>query len=140
MEQPLGFKVKGKEHLVLRFLRAIYGLKQAARVWWIELDRSLKEFGFKHLYSDAGIFVAQHPDGTLVILLAYIDDIILVAPTSFRRRGSSWINGNAAIWEFAENFSACGSSMRTVMRSQGAGRAKNKQKRATTGRRPVQAV
>jgi len=47
MEQPAGFKIKGKEHLVLRLLRAIYGLKQAARVWWIELDRSLKEFGFK---------------------------------------------------------------------------------------------
>jgi hypothetical protein len=44
MEQPVGFVIKGKEHLVLRLLRAIYGLKQAARVWWIELNRSLKEF------------------------------------------------------------------------------------------------
>jgi len=81
MEQPMGFKIKGKEHLVLRLRRAIYGLKQAARVWWIELDRSLKEFGFKRLYSDAGIFIAQHPDGTLVILLAYIDDIIITGPS-----------------------------------------------------------
>jgi len=80
MEQPAGFKIKGKEHLVLRLLRAIYGLKQAARVWWIELDRSLKEFGFKRLYADAGIFISQHPDGTLVILLAYIDDIIITSP------------------------------------------------------------
>jgi len=80
MEQPAGFKIKGKEHLVLRLLRAIYGLKQAARVWWIELDRSLKEFGFKRLYADAGIFISQHPDGTLVILLAYIDDIIITGP------------------------------------------------------------
>ena len=68
MEQPSGFTIKGKEHLVLRLLRAIYGLKQAARVWWIELDRSLKQFGFKRLYADAGIFVAQHPDGTLIFL------------------------------------------------------------------------
>ena len=80
MEQPHGFILKGKEHLVLRLLRAIYGLKQAARVWWIELDRSLKEFGFKRLYADAGIFVAQHPDGTLIFLLAYIDDIIIAGP------------------------------------------------------------
>ena len=80
MEQPLGFKVKGKEHLVLRLLRALYGLKQASRAWWIELDRSLKEFGFKRLYSNAGICVAQHPDGTLVILLAYIDDILITGP------------------------------------------------------------
>jgi hypothetical protein len=80
MEQPIGFFIKGKEHLVLRLLRAIYGLKQAARVWWIELDRSLKEFGFKRLYADAGIFVAQHSDGTLIFLLAYIDDIIMTGP------------------------------------------------------------
>ena len=81
MEQPSGFIIKGKEHLVLRLLRAIYGLKQAARAWWTELDRSLKEFGFKRLYVDAGIFVAQHPDGTLIFLLAYIDDIIITGPT-----------------------------------------------------------
>ena len=80
MEQPSGFVIKGKEHLVLRLLRAIYGLKQAARVWWIELDRSLKQFGFKRLYADAGIFVAQHTDGTLIFLLAYIDDIIMTGP------------------------------------------------------------
>src|SRR5437016_4060093 len=80
MEQPHGFILKGKEHLVLRLLRAIYGLKQAARVWWIELNRSLKEFGFKRLYAVAGIFVAQHPDGTLIFLLAYIDDIIIAGP------------------------------------------------------------
>ena len=59
MEQPMGFVIKGKEHLVLRLLRALYGLKQGARVWWIELDKSLKSFGFKRLYADAGIFVAQ---------------------------------------------------------------------------------
>ena len=65
MEQPIGFKIKGKEHLVLRLLRAIYGLKQAARVWWIELNRSLKEFGFKHLYADDIIMTG--PNGTHVL-------------------------------------------------------------------------
>jgi len=82
MDQPDGFTIKGREHQVLRLLKAIYSLKQAAHVWWIELDRSLKEFGFKRLYADAGIFVAQHPDGTLVFLLAYIDDIIMTGPNA----------------------------------------------------------
>ena len=80
MEQPMGFVIKGKEHFVLRLLRALYGLKQGARVWWIELDKFLKSFGFKCLYADVGIFVAQHPDGTLIFLLAYIDDIIMTGP------------------------------------------------------------
>jgi len=42
MKQPEGFLEKGKEHLVWRLNRAIYGLKQAALSWWKELEASLK--------------------------------------------------------------------------------------------------
>jgi hypothetical protein len=82
MEQPEGFVPKDKQHKVLRLRRAIYGLKQAARAWWHELDRSLKDLGFTHLYADAGIFVARHSDGTVVIMLAYVDDIIITGPNA----------------------------------------------------------
>jgi len=82
MEQPQGFKVPGNEHKVLRLKKAIYGLKQAACAWWHELDQSLKALGFSHLYADAGIFVAKHADGTMVIILAYVDDIILTGPNT----------------------------------------------------------
>ena len=82
MEQPQGFKVPGKEHKVLRLRKAIYGLKQAARAWWHELDRSLKALNFARLYADAGIFVAKHSDGTMVIILAYVDDIIVTGPNA----------------------------------------------------------
>jgi hypothetical protein len=34
MKQPDGFKIKGKEHLVLWLCCALYGLKQAGLVWW----------------------------------------------------------------------------------------------------------
>jgi hypothetical protein len=80
MEQPEGFKIKGKERMVLRLRRALYGLKQAALAWWRELVASLKELGFKRLYSDAGVFVYRHKDGSYVILLAYVDDILFVGP------------------------------------------------------------
>jgi len=82
MEQPQGFKVPGNEHKVLRLKKAIYGLKQAARAWWHELDRSLKALGFSCLYADAGIFAAKHADGTMVIILVYVDDIILTGPNA----------------------------------------------------------
>jgi len=82
MEQPQGFKVLGNEHKVLRLKKAIYGLKQAARTWWHELDRSLKALSFSRLYADAGIFVAKHADGTMVIILMYVDDIILTGPNA----------------------------------------------------------
>ena len=76
MEQPQGFKVLGEEHKVIRLRKAIYGLKQAARAWWHELDKSLKVFNFTHLYADAGIFVAKHTDGTLVIIQLWTNKVI----------------------------------------------------------------
>lgn len=80
IEQPPGYRIKGQEHKVFKLKRAIYGLKQAARAWWIELAASLKELGFNKTYADAGIFIAQHANGTFAIILAYVDDILLVGP------------------------------------------------------------
>ena len=82
MEQPQGFKVPDKEHKVLRLQEAIYGLKQAAHAWWHELDQSLKALDFTRLYADAGIFIAKHTNGTLVIILAYVNDIIVTRPNT----------------------------------------------------------
>jgi len=81
MEQPEGFKIKGQERKVLRLRQAIYGLKQAALAWWRELANSLKEMGFKCLYSDAGIFICQHSNGTFAIIVAYVDDVLFVGPS-----------------------------------------------------------
>jgi hypothetical protein len=80
MEQPEGFKIQGQERKVLRLRRAIYGLKQASLAWWRELANSLKEMGFKRLYSDAGIFICRHDNGTFAIIVAYVDDILFVGP------------------------------------------------------------
>lgn len=80
MEQPDGFIIPGQEKKVLLLKRAIYGLKQAAQERWKELDASLKKLGFTQLYSDAGIFVTCHSDGTMVFMLAYVDDIIVTGP------------------------------------------------------------
>jgi hypothetical protein len=79
MEQPEGFKVRGQERKVLRLRRAIYGLKQAALVWWRELANSLKVLGFKRLYSDAGLFICR-VNGKLLIVVAYVDDVLFVGP------------------------------------------------------------
>ncbi|RVW89971.1 Retrovirus-related Pol polyprotein from transposon TNT 1-94 [Vitis vinifera] len=38
MDQPGGFTIKGKEHLVCRLKRNLYGLKQARRQWYKKFD------------------------------------------------------------------------------------------------------
>ena len=39
--QPKGFEVKGKEHTVYKFHKALYSLKQASRAWYSKLDNNL---------------------------------------------------------------------------------------------------
>ena len=76
MKQPTGFTVKGKETLVCRLKRSIYGLKQSARCWNTELDNHLKNIGFSQSESDPCIYI-QTVHGVVFVIAVYVDDIIL---------------------------------------------------------------
>lgn len=75
MRQPEGFKVRGMENKVLRLQRALYSLKQAGLAWWKELDSSMKQLGFKHLISDAELFICRRKR-QIIIAVVYVDDAI----------------------------------------------------------------
>ena len=78
MEQPEGFKVKGQEHKVCRLKRALYGLKQASNAWYKELVKSLELLHFKRLSTDTGIFIFRDTNGEFVIIIAYVDDLLIM--------------------------------------------------------------
>jgi len=80
MEQPKGFAVPGQEHKVLHLWHALYGLKQAGLAWWPTLDESLKELGFDHLKSEAGIFFYKKKGTNIVIGIIYVDDALFCGP------------------------------------------------------------
>ena len=46
MQQPEYFKENGKEHLVCRLKKSIYGLKQTFRQWYLKFDKVITFFGF----------------------------------------------------------------------------------------------
>ena len=52
MEQPKGFIKEGKEDYVLKFKKALNGLKQAPRAWNCKLNDTLKSMGFIKTASD----------------------------------------------------------------------------------------
>ncbi|RXN30143.1 Retrovirus-related Pol poly from transposon TNT 1-94 [Labeo rohita] len=58
MQQPEGFVVKGKEHLVCKLNHSIYGPKQSPRCWNIVLDEQLKKMGFVQTTGDPCIYTA----------------------------------------------------------------------------------
>ena len=75
MEQPEGFKVRGKEGLVCKLKHSLYGLKQAPRCWNSVLDKRLKEIGFTQTTSDPCIYVKRGKESTYIGV--YVDDILL---------------------------------------------------------------
>ena len=56
MKQPEGFAAQGKEKLVCKLRRSIYGLKQSPRCWNTVLNRKLKEMGFAQTAGDPCIY------------------------------------------------------------------------------------
>ena len=76
MSQPPGFSTSNSDsRLVLKLHKSLYGLKQAARIWYQTLDSLLKQFNFKRVMVDYGVWV-HHETKTLI--LAHVDDMILV--------------------------------------------------------------
>ena len=57
---------------VWKLKKAIYGLKQASRMWHKKIADFLKDLDFKSTYSEPCLF---HKDG--VIILIYVDDLVL---------------------------------------------------------------
>jgi hypothetical protein len=58
----------------VRVLKSLYGLKQAARLWYLLLTEFLQEIGFKAIPWDDTIFINEK---TGVIIGAHVDDMLL---------------------------------------------------------------
>nr|AAV88069.1 hypothetical retrotransposon [Ipomoea batatas] len=84
MEQPEGFKVKGKEDYVCRLKKSLYGLKQAPRQWYKKFTSVMSKHGYKKTSSDHCVFVNRYSDDDFVILLLYVDDMLIVGRNASR--------------------------------------------------------
>ena len=75
MRQPKGFSTQGKEHLVCKLKKSIYGLKQSPRCWNTVLGSHLEDMSFSQSVSDPCIYTDTGID--LFFIGVYVDDIIL---------------------------------------------------------------
>ncbi|KAJ4744662.1 Gag-Pol polyprotein [Rhynchospora pubera] len=76
MVQPDAFVVEGKEHMVCRLRRSIYGLKQASRQWNLRFHQAVLSNGFRVMEEDHCVYVKGSNDCFLIMTL-YVDDILL---------------------------------------------------------------
>nr|KYP65681.1 Retrovirus-related Pol polyprotein from transposon TNT 1-94 [Cajanus cajan] len=76
MDQPVGFIEEGKEHMVCKLKKSIYGLKQASRQWYIKFSDTIMSFGFKENTVDRCIYL-KVSGSKFIFLILYVDDIFL---------------------------------------------------------------
>ncbi|KAD7117131.1 hypothetical protein E3N88_04399 [Mikania micrantha] len=74
--QPKGFEVKGKESMVFKLHKALYGLRQAPRAWNLKLEKSLKDKGFHKCAQEQAVY-KLHKTGSILIVGVYVDDLIV---------------------------------------------------------------
>jgi hypothetical protein len=79
IEPPDGFykeKMKDGKPPVLKLKRALYGTKQASRLWQLELRKYLISMGFTNSTHDPCLFSKRDNTGGVMLLGVYVDDII----------------------------------------------------------------
>ena len=84
MEQPEGFRVKGKEDYVCRLNKSLYGLKQAPRQWYKKFESVMGEQGYRKTTSNHCVFVQKFSDDDYIILLLYVDDMLIIGRNPLR--------------------------------------------------------
>ena len=82
MEVPAGMHahtcvIAGKKvGLLLR--KSLYGLKQAGRCWWLNIDSFLCSIGFVSCKSEPCVYNYES-GGVIVLLVLYVDDLLMLS-------------------------------------------------------------
>jgi hypothetical protein len=76
MAQPPSFRDPRHPDLVCKLQKAIYGLKQAGRVWYQDVSQYIVSLGFTQLRTDHCLFSLRRGDIFILILL-YVDDVVV---------------------------------------------------------------
>ncbi|KAL3821238.1 hypothetical protein ACJIZ3_007143 [Penstemon smallii] len=82
MCQPEGFKAAGKERLVCKLQRSLYGLKQSPRQWYLRFYQFMKVQNFTRSNFDHCVYFRKLKDGTFIYLLLYVDDMLIASKSS----------------------------------------------------------
>ena len=77
-DQPKGFSIEGKEHLVCKLKKSIYKLKQAFRQWYLKFNDTITPFGFRENTVDQCIYL-KVTGSKFIFFIFYVDDILFAS-------------------------------------------------------------
>ncbi|MCO5600433.1 hypothetical protein L7F22_054546 [Adiantum nelumboides] len=78
LQQPPHYKDSTSPHYVCRLRKAIYGLKQSPRQWYLKLHQFLIAHGYSRLQTDSIIYTC-HTSESILVLVVYVDDIPIMS-------------------------------------------------------------
>ena len=78
MSQPTGFIERGKNNLICKLNKSIYGLKQASRQWFLKFDKVVTAHGFIENKLDDCIYL-RVKGSKFIFLVLYVDDILIAS-------------------------------------------------------------
>lgn len=76
VSQPKGYAKEGREHMVYRLLKALYGLRQAPRAWYARLNQYLLKLGFVKCPFEHAVYL-KHDGADSLIVGVCVDDLIV---------------------------------------------------------------
>ena len=79
MQQPEGFKEPGKEGLVCRLTKSLYGLKQSPRQWYKRFDTFMVSCGYTRCEFDCCVYSRKLDDGSFTYLTLCVDNMLIAA-------------------------------------------------------------
>ena len=77
MAQLKSFEVQGKENIVCKFHKSLYGLKQTPRQWYKKFNEFMRNSGFHKCEEDHYCNVKKYVDNYIILAL-YVDDMLIV--------------------------------------------------------------
>ncbi len=78
MDQLQGFVQDGKEDLVCKLKKSLYGLKQSPRAWYQRINMFFTHECFSRSQADHSLYVKQTAEYLLIVII-YVDDPIILS-------------------------------------------------------------
>jgi hypothetical protein len=77
MKQPEGFVVNGKQELVCKLKRSLYGIKKSPRMWYQKFETYILSLGFVRSNADHYIY-SKEEGGSFIYVAFYFDDMLFI--------------------------------------------------------------
>ena len=79
MSQPTGFKTAGKDNMVCKLKKSLYGLKQSPRQWYKRFDSFIRGKKYTRSHYDPCVYYNKLPTREYIYLLLYVDDMLIAS-------------------------------------------------------------